>query len=347
METATASPSVTHSDSASTVEKPRCILLAGSARGGTSWAHKVIDSHPSVHGCHEPFHQLAAKEQHRSLFTRIKAGQGDETDAASLMSLLASPGLLTQKPPFFPKDHLIAPAWMRSLAWAAARTFAPAESVYNLLSKGKLGSGQCVVVKNRPYPQLERILEVLDADVLMLLRHPCAVVNSWLRGIQMGVMDANSIDPAYTWKAYSEYITQLGYAESEIRDMPAAGLLAVQWLVDTMLINQYRQNPCMSTHTVVYEDLVKNPESEWKRVFEWLRLPFSASVVRFLNESSQPGFDIRKLLGSRYTYFSVQRANTSPVDSWKSKMDPANLKLVMDIVSPQFPIELYWPGEST
>ena len=40
--------------------------------------------------------------------------------------------------------------------------------------------------------------------------------------------------------------------------MSAAGVLAVNWLVDTILFREYDNNR-MRTRTVVYEDLVQNP----------------------------------------------------------------------------------------
>ena len=59
-------------------KNPRCVLLAGSARGGTSWALKVLDSHPAVHGSHEPFYHLTKDQALSNLYDRIKADRGGD-----------------------------------------------------------------------------------------------------------------------------------------------------------------------------------------------------------------------------------------------------------------------------
>jgi hypothetical protein len=87
-----------HSVVAVASNKPRCVLLAGSARGGTSWALKVLDSHPAVQGCHEPFYQRGNDEAIIALYDRIKTGRGTPQDTEFLIQLLMRARLETQKP---------------------------------------------------------------------------------------------------------------------------------------------------------------------------------------------------------------------------------------------------------
>ena len=121
-----------------------------------------------------------------------------------------------------------------------------------------------------------------------------------------------------------------------------AGILAVNWLVDTLLFRQY-ENSRMRTRTIVYEDLVCDPVGEWRQVFEWMGMTFDPAVESFLTKSSKPAFDIRSLLGKRYSYFSVQRGEKSPVEAWRKDMTQKEIDEVMDIVSPHFPMKRYWP----
>ena len=82
---------------------------------------------------------------------------------------------------------------------------------------------------------------------------------------------------------------------------------------------------------------------EWRQVFEWMGLPFQPAVESFLTRSSRPAFDVRSLLGKRYSYFSVQRSEKSPVAAWRKDMTQKEIEEVMHIVGPHFPLERYWP----
>jgi len=323
--------------------RPRCVLLAGSARGGTSWALKVLDSHPSVQGCHEPFYQLSHDEKLGQLCDRIKAGHGTPEDAKVLIRLWTNASIQTNKPPFFQKNFLKSPAWLRKAAWMSAKAYRPMSSAFNYLASGEMNEQHCIVIKNRPFPFLDRILEVIHADALILLRHPCGVVSSWLRGMRMGVMQATSANPTEVWSRYSSYLEPLGFSEIHLKTMSPAGLLAVNWLVDTSLFTHYETTPTIRTRVMVYCDLVRNPIQEWSKVFDWLHLPFDSSVEAFLNRSSKPGFDLRQLMGKKYNYFSVQRGEKSPMESWRKDLQPDEIREVMSIVTPHFPVEKYWP----
>ena len=125
--------------------------------------------------------------------------------------------------------------------------------------------------------------------------------------------------------------------------MSPAGVLAVNWLVDTLIFREY-QNSRMRTRTVVYCDLVRNPLEEWAKVFDWMGLSFDPAVEAFLTKSLKPKFNIRSLLGKKYTYFSVQRNEQSPMDAWVKNMSEDQIHEVMEIVRPHFAVDDYWPG---
>lgn len=99
----------------------------------------------------------------------------------------------------------------------------------------------------------------------------------------------------------------------------------------------------MKTRTIVYCDLVRNPLQEGSKVFDWLQLPFDSSVEAFLAQSSEPAYDIRRLMGKKYSCFSVQRGDKSPVEAWRKNMSADEIKEVMSIATPHFPIEQDWP----
>lgn len=322
--------------------RPGCVLLAGSARGGTSWVLKVLDSHPKVCGCHEPFYQLTKNAQYQVLLDRMKAGQGTNEDAAQLIQSAIQARVETHKPPFFSKDYLYAPKPVRTGAWFAARAVPQLSGVFNFLATGRPDSRHRLVIKNRPFPALNNILNAISADAIILLRHPCGVVSSWLRGMKMGVMDQSSADATRVWEHYSDVLSPLGLTYHDLTKLSPAGMLAINYLIDTQLFEQYRQSG-MRTQTIVYCDLLRDPQMEWGRVFEWMGLQFCPQVNAFLDRSSKPGFDLRRLLGRKYSYFSVQRGDRAPEHSWKQEMSSAEIDEVLSVLQPYFPVEQYWP----
>jgi len=323
-------------------KRARCVLLAGSARGGTSWALKVLDSHPAVCGSHEPFYQLSRDKSLAALLERLKDGKGTEADAQFLVSTAIKGCVETHKPPFFRKNFLKAPASIRTAAWMSARACNMLKPAFEYMATGNLTSEHRLVIKNRPFPHLDRVLEAINADAILLLRHPCGVVSSWLRGIQMGVMAADSADTKNVWARYSDYLEPVGITPDTLSQMSPAGVLGVNWLVDTLIFREY-QNSRMRTRTVVYCDLVRNPLEEWAKVFDWMGLPFDPAVEAFLLKSSQPKFDIRSLLGKKYTYFSVRGNEQSPMEAWKKNMTEERIHEVMEIVRPHFAVDAHWP----
>lgn len=333
---------MTHPSGSSSFENsPRTVLLAGSARGGTSWALKVLDSHPAVCGCHEPFHQLASDESMHALFEKLKAGTASSDDAKQLVDATIQACVETHKPPFFHKDFLRTPAFLRSAAWMMAKAASPTEPIFRYLATGHLNESHRLVIKNRPFPGLDRVLQAIHAEALLLLRHPCGVVSSWLKGIQMGVMDASSLDVNNVWELYCHLIEPIGFTRAQLSKLNHAGMLAVNWLVDTLLFRQY-ENSGMRTRTVVYCQLVRNPVEEWAKVFEWMGLSMAPSVENFLNDSSHSVFDVRKLLGKRYTYFSVKRSDKSPMIAWKKHLSREQISEIFSVIGPHFPVEQYW-----
>lgn len=322
---------------------PKRVLLAGSARGGTTWALKVLDSHPAISGSHEPFYQLRNEVSLQSFFDRLKAGDSTPESVLEFVQRLAEARVETHKQPFFRKDFLWSPAWLQSLAWLSARTFPALKPIFHLLVTGQLDERHCLVIKNRPFPLLQPILTAIQADVLVLLRNPCAVVNSWLNGMRIGVMGPTSADPQASWNSYSELLEPLGFTETQLVGMSPCGVLAVNWLVDTIMFSRYEASG-MKTKRLVYDDLVLNPIEEWTRVFEWLELPMRKSVESFLMNRSH--FDIRQLLGKRYAYYSVKRKDKSPVNAWRAHLSDDDVREILDVVTPHFPVENYWPDLS-
>ena len=278
-------------------KNPRCVLLAGSARGGTSWALKVLDSHPAVHGSHEPFYQLNKEQALSNLYDRIKADRGTTADIAILTQQLTKASIETNKPPFLHKKIRRTPAWMRYGLWIGARAFSTLASAFKYLSAGTLNEKHCNFIKNLPFPLLDRILKTIHADALVMLRHSCGVVSSWLRGIRMGVMPGNSAESNKVWSRCQKYLVLMGFCEAELQKMSPAGILALNRLVDKTLFGQYARSPHMKSRTMVCCELVRTLLQKWSKVCDWLHLPFDSSVEAFLTQSSNPACDIRRLMG--------------------------------------------------
>lgn len=319
-------------------------MLVGSARGGTSWALKVLDAHPLICGCHEPFVH-AADPGFLELVKRLKSDGCDADDVREFLTSAAMPRLQTQKPPFFGKQFLTLPAFVRSGLWTAAKMSDRLEVVFRLASRGALDARHYLAIKNRPFDGLEQIMHHLRAKALILVRHPCAVVSSWRHGIQIGAMPQTAIDPVAVWPSLSTQLEPLGFTQVQLSRMSPLGILALNWLSDQVMFRRFESGP-LDSHVLVYEDVVDEPAPRWRAAYEWLGLPYDRAVERFLDDSSRSGFDLRTWLGDRYSYFSVKRAKNSTLDTWKQKLQPAEIDEILNLVRPHVDLARYWPQDA-
>ena len=229
-------------------EPSRALVLAGSARAGTTWAADIVNHDNRYRVVFEPFHP-----NRLSLTRHFQPRQyirPEETD-----------------PRYTEPVRRILSGRVRSL-WTDK--YNRRRVVRERLIKEVRGNLLLGHVRRR-FPGI---------PIVLLLRHPCAVVASQL---QIG----------WNWHADMEtFLVQGSLMEDHLEpyrdELREAGSeldrLLLVWCIENLV--PLRQLRAGQAHVVFYEHLRADPRAEIERLFAYLRRPFDPGVLRTLGRPS-------------------------------------------------------------
>jgi hypothetical protein len=155
-----------------------------------------------------------------------------------------------------------------------------------------------------------------EVPIVMVLRHPCAVVQSQL-------------DLPWNWHLdLADFLAQSALMEDHLE--PFRSLLSeplspferhvVLWCVENYVpLRQFREG---DLHLAFYEDLVMRPEAEIRRLFTFLGKPFDPSALAKL---SRPSAVTRQN--------SAVRTGGDPVESWTATLAAAQVSQAVQLLS--------------
>lgn len=227
----------------------RFVSLHGVPRSGTSWLGKIFDSHPDVAYRYQP------------LFSYRFKGAIDADSPPDVVWQFLQQLYDVNNDPFILQQH------------QAARGAHP-----SAFRKASIPS--VLVMKEVRYhyviPALMRA--VPDAKIVGIVRHPCAVINSWLKTPrefkpEWDVMAEWREAPSKNQGLHEEY-----YGFARWKEL-AHKFLALE-----------RNHP-NAFYLVRYEALVTNPESEIGKLFAFCGLDMHPQVLEFLRASQQREVD--------------------------------------------------------
>src|SRR5438034_6418795 len=149
-----------------------------------------------------------------------------------------------------------------------------------------------------------------DAKYIVLTRHPLAVLSSWVESFFDG-----------------DYQVALAHTPLLARYVPA-------------LARMLRERPVPFVH-VKYEELVREPETHFRRVCDHLGIPFEAEAIAYGEKGDAPGG-----LGDPTGVARHTRPVTSSVSRWAAEIAarPETLALVSKLVDQLDPADLETPG---
>ena len=266
------------------IQSPRAsfdsiVAIAGVARSGTSWLGEILDSSPEVAYRFQPLFSYA-----------FKNAVNEDSSATDFLHFFediyrSNDGFLLQEDkrasglyPTFSKT--LAPS---CLVWKEAR------------HQYLLGN------MTRLFPALR---------VLAIVRHPCAVINSWLRNPKE--FPAGS-DPKEEWR----------FGACKNNGLPENFFGFYKWKESAHLYLDLQQQNPKQVRVIRYGDLVDTTESMVEGVFRFLELAVTAQTTQFLAECNA----IHK-----ESPYSVYRSK-SVRDAWKTQLDPYIAKQIVKDIS--------------
>jgi hypothetical protein len=316
------------SPAARTAPKPRVPFIMSAARSGSTWLGKVFDSHPDVVYLHEPDVVDRGYDKLPVWFESAPNASQIEAAGAYVDGLLAarSPRATGTRPHF--AKHYRGPmsdAGRRGVIYAAkalerAGLRKHAQRIY-VPDFAAAGRPKRIVVKS--VSALGRAEAIVKArgDVLypiLLVRHPCAYVASQLRGMALGVMEADAPPgPLLNTRA----ARRLGVREKVMAAKDEAEKIAWNWLL--MNAEAFAAIGALGGTPVFYETLMQDPLGEVKRLFAAVDLSWARETEEFLSRSWEQN-------GS---YYSVFRNPETSVNRWRSELDDDTIARIAAITA--------------
>jgi hypothetical protein len=162
--------------------------LFGMERSGTTWLGAILASHPEIAYRFEPFHRLKdTKPQVRQLLEQIRAGEFGSSDLPQLYQALRPAYASCDKPPFFPKTYRTLLPVGRSLLWNVARKNALVDTLFRTLYSPQ-GTPLLIFKEVALGNVFRNLLQDTGIPMVYMMRHPCAVVWSIMRGQKVALM---------------------------------------------------------------------------------------------------------------------------------------------------------------
>ena len=254
----------------------KTVFLAGSGRSGTTWLSDLINHDSGYRQVFEPFHP-GKVEDFRGFGSKQYLRPGDR------------------------REEFLEPA---------------RKAVTGQLRNHWTDRGGALVVRHRLVKDIRANLllgwlaeNFPGMPIVLLMRHPCAVVSSRLA---LGWLD--NLD---------ETMGQSDLVEDHLLPMQAEILAARDrferhlflWCIDNHV--PLGQFPPGAIHLCFYEDLVRNPEPELRRLFAFIGREFDEAVLGKLGRPS-----------------STSRREESPsLDGWRSRVGGGRLERTAEILS--------------
>jgi hypothetical protein len=294
---------------------PRCVIVAGFPRSGTSWLAKGLSFAPGFTYYREPDnHQRVAEAQERFAWLYLTADQ-DDAEYRELMT--------------------------RACAGRIATAFTMREDPGPLLAPlgapGRwLGERVPALFRRRPGVLLKLVFANLNLDwlsarfpearQLYILRHPCGQFDSWKRLGWEPRPDRLLANARLMADHLHPFEPLLRSARSF---WERAGAL---WAATIHVV--HRQTvPEGPREIITYEWLCGDPVERFRQVYARLGMEWSPRAEAFLARSNQEG--------EGWAY-SLERSAARQVDRWRSRLTQAEIDACRRFVEP-FGLP-YYPG---
>ena len=163
---------------------------------------------------------------------------------------------------------------------------------------------------------------VLDQGyVVFIIRHPCGVIASQLRGVMLGKLEQST--PMNTLSG-SEAGKRYGLTVDRMLSMTEDERLAWTWVVmnEQALRGLQEQN---NTIVVTHEALCVDPVEECRRLFEFCGLQWHPQTEAFINAANS---------SSRApSYYDVNRNSANEVEKWRKELAPDVIQRIEGILA--------------
>ena len=308
------------------------IFIVGGARSGTTFLGKLLDSHPDVLYRHEPDSVLVNTEipfvpRHEELQQHVEPARR----YLEALCHVRATKVCGQTPVFdktyrsrLQKQYFLAGLYLAKAVERAGSPFLKKPlPVADCIRRGT-GERIVFVIKSVDSPWRTVLFSEAKPNFrfIHIVRHPCAVVNSRLRGIQSKLMASKTyLRPPFEAGMAEGFPFSLEELEASSYEEKAAFL----WMICNQRIHDDmagREGYCM----VSYDDLCRDLMPTTRRLFDFAGLSWNGQTERFIRdlESRDPGEE---------GYFNVLRAPLAAVDKWRQQLTSEQIGRIERVVN--------------
>lgn len=304
--------------------------IFGTGRSGTTWLGSIVSSHPEISYRFEPFHRLykTNTEINRTI-DLIRSDTFSEKDLPQIYRALAPAYPECEKPPFFTKKYSIRAG--RKLAWPLSRNNPLGAYIFKRIYTPR--ERPMLIFKEVDYVDiLTKLIEQTEIPIVYIVRHPCAVVSSVIRGQKNSLMPSKRRSVLASLLAKHEPLLAKKYRD-RLDSLKVCEQEALLWLIDVGRALRACKNSSNGL-VVVYEQLTQLPLETSEKVFQHFALDMTSESIAFIEESTQSSSSSRIKSGEVGIdpYFSVFRDPKISRDRWKEEMSPEDQTRVRKVV---------------
>lgn len=284
------------------------IFITGIPRSGTTWVGRTFASVFGTKLIHEPFNFQVYPDRKEYWLKYLPAGSDNPRFLSILRAAIEKQAQRNRRQGY------------------RSRLFT---SIYNRLSlfspflKPLQNSGDFVIKDVHAYFALEYIWEELQPSILVVIRHPCAVANSWAKlgynksrlGLDISLMQEKLMEDHLA--SFREHIK---------RNDDYFFRVGVFWGLSYFVMNRFAKK-YKNWQWVTHESLCDRPVMRFEQLFNRFQLSMNDCTRDFLENNNRP-------TNENEGPYSVARVSTQEPEKWRTTLTSKQIDSVIMGVEP-------------